>query len=100
MNTRVTVDNSLQASFARLLDAAKKFPKAKPILCSTDASFWREKALPEGYHSSGRYMPLQGGSSTQRAVTSVAYINEFHPGPLERVEYRETLEAYFDRISR
>jgi hypothetical protein len=55
--------------------------------------------IPKGYHRSGRYMPLQGGSNTRRRILALPEYKDRQPtGVIWK--YLEDLEDLFDRISR
>lgn len=56
----------------------------------------RTKGLPPGYHPSGRYLPLQGGSNTRRGQGSA---RQHAVLPFRFSNPLESLNAYYDRIS-
>lgn len=84
-----------------------KFRRYEPIAPAAEVALAGAVArvstrrLPPGYHPSGRYMPLQGGSNTRRSVLQKGTCDElvaWYPPVPYIIE--ESLSAYYDRISR
>lgn len=96
--TRATIDNMMRSFYPmpQYIGPSAVSPEEMGLVGEAARV---ARPIPAGYHWSGRYMPLQGGSNTRRKATLVQDINESTGEWYVRVFYLEPLSDYFNRIS-